>query len=45
MAGIFGASFAPLIATKLATEYGLSAVGYYLTEASILSLFAVLMLR
>ena len=27
LAGIFGASFAPLIATKLATEYGLAAVG------------------
>ena len=45
MAGIFGASFAPLIATKLATEYGLSAVGYYLTAASILSLIAFLMIR
>jgi len=45
LAGIFGASFAPLIATKLATEYGLSAVGYYLTAASILSLIAFLMIR
>ncbi|WP_064193516.1 MFS transporter, partial [Acinetobacter baumannii] len=31
LAGIFGASFAPLIATKLAETYGLYAVGYYLT--------------
>lgn len=45
MAGIFGASFAPLIATKLATTYGLYAVGYYLTAASLLSLVAFLMIR
>lgn len=45
LAGIFGASFAPLIATKLATTYGLSAVGYYLTAASLLSLFAFLLIR
>ncbi|WP_147693940.1 MFS transporter, partial [Vogesella mureinivorans] len=38
LAGILGASFAPLIATELATKYGLQAVGYYLTAASILSL-------
>ncbi|MEW4939122.1 MFS transporter, partial [Acinetobacter baumannii] len=37
LAGIFGASFAPLIATKLAETYGLYAVGYYLTAASLLS--------
>ena len=42
LAGIFGASFAPLIATKLATTYGLYAVGYYLSAASILSLMAFL---
>lgn len=45
LAGIFGASFAPLIATKLATTYGLYAVGYYLTAASILSLCAFLLIR
>lgn len=45
LAGIFGASFAPLIATKLATTYGLAAVGYYLSAASILSLIAFLMIR
>lgn len=45
LAGIFGASFAPLIATKLATNYGLAAVGYYLTAASLLSLLAFLMIR
>lgn len=45
LAGIFGASFAPLIATKLATTYGLYAVGYYLTAASILSLLAFIAIR
>ncbi|AXQ24145.1 MFS transporter [Acinetobacter wuhouensis] len=45
LAGILGASFAPLIATKLATTYGLYAVGYYLTAASILSLLAFLAIR
>lgn len=45
LAGIFGASFAPLIATKLAETYGLYAVGYYLTAASILSLVAFLLIR
>lgn len=45
LAGIFGASFAPIIATKLATEYGLYAVGYYLSAASILSLLAFLAIR
>ena len=45
LAGIFGASFAPLIATELASNYGLSAVGYYLTAASILSLLAFLVIR
>lgn len=45
LAGILGASFAPLIATELATKYGLQAVGYYLTAASILSLFAFLAIR
>lgn len=45
LAGILGASFAPLIATELATKYGLHAVGYYLTAASILSLLAFLAIR
>ncbi len=45
LAGIFGASFAPLIATKLAETYGLYAVGYYLSAASLLSLIAFLMIR
>jgi metabolite-proton symporter len=45
LAGILGASFAPLIATELATKYGLQAVCYYLTAASILSLLAFLAIR
>ncbi|MDC4734110.1 MHS family MFS transporter [Acinetobacter baumannii] len=45
LAGIFGASFAPLIATKLAETYGLYGVGYYLTAASLLSLIAFLLIR
>ncbi|MFT4021043.1 MAG: MFS transporter [Acinetobacter sp.] len=45
LAGIFGASFAPLIATKLAENYGLAAVGYYLSTAALLSLIAFLCIR
>lgn len=45
MAGILGASFAPLIATQLASEYGLQAVGYYLTAASLLSALAFFLIK
>ena len=38
LAGIFGASLAPYIATWLATNHGLQYVGYYLTGAALLSL-------
>ena len=38
LAGIFGASLAPYIATWLATTYGLQYVGYYLTGAAVLTL-------
>lgn len=41
LAGIFGASLAPYIATYLATNYGLSAVGYYLSGAAALTLLAL----
>jgi metabolite-proton symporter len=34
LAGIFGASLAPYVATWLATHHGLSSVGYYLTTAA-----------
>ena len=45
LASILGASFAPLIATKLAQSYGISAVGYYLCLAALLSLFAFICIR
>jgi metabolite-proton symporter len=38
LAGIFGASLAPYIATWLATRYGLQSVGLYLTGAALLTL-------
>jgi metabolite-proton symporter len=38
LAGIFGASLAPYIATWLAQNYGLAFVGYYLTAAAALTL-------
>ncbi len=41
LAGIFGASLAPSIATWLATNHGLGAVGYYLSAATVLSLVAL----
>ena len=37
LAGIFGASLAPYIATALATRYGLPFVGYYLSAAAVLT--------
>ena len=37
LAGIFGASLAPYIATWLATNYGLSYVGYYLTGSALIT--------
>jgi hypothetical protein len=42
LAGIFGASLAPYIATWLAGRYGLKAVGYYLTAAAALTLVGFL---
>ncbi|MGE3512584.1 MAG: MFS transporter [Vicinamibacterales bacterium] len=45
LAGIFGASLAPYIATWLATNYGLPYVGYYLTGSAILTLIGLLMTR
>jgi metabolite-proton symporter len=37
LAGIFGASLAPYIATWLAEHYGVSYVGYYLTASALLT--------
>jgi metabolite-proton symporter len=45
LAGILGASVAPLIATSLAKRYGLAFVGYYLAAAALLTLFALLRIR
>ena len=45
LAGIFGASLAPYIATSLAGSHGLAAVGYYLSAAALLTLIALFALR
>ena len=45
LAGIFGASLAPYIATWLATNYGLPYVGYYLTASAVLTLLGLLATR
>ena len=42
LAGIFGASLAPYIATWLANNYGLQYVGYYQTGAALLTLAGLL---
>lgn len=44
-AGILGASFAPFIATELASKHGLGAVGWYLSIASLISLVAFVLLK
>ena len=44
-AGIFGASFAPYIATWLARTYGLPFVGYYLSAAAALTLVGLFATR
>ncbi len=45
LAGIFGASLAPYIATWLATTWSLAWVGYYLAVAAALTLAAILVSR
>jgi len=45
LAGILGASFAPYIATWLASNYGLQFVGYYLGMMSVVSVAALLLIR
>jgi metabolite-proton symporter len=45
LAGIFGASLAPYIATWLAGTYGLEYVGFYLTSAALLTLGALLLTK
>jgi len=41
LAGIFGASLAPFVATWLAVHLGVRAVGYYLSGAALVTLFAL----
>lgn len=45
LAGILGGSLAPYIATSLAGDYGIAAVGYYLCGAGSVSLVALLLIR
>jgi metabolite-proton symporter len=45
LAGIFGASLAPYVATYLAQSYGLQYVGYYLSASGILSIVGLLATR
>nr|WP_315145427.1 MFS transporter [uncultured Flavobacterium sp.] len=45
LAGILGASFAPLIAIWLAKYYGIGYVGLYLSLAALISILALLMIR
>ena len=45
LAGIFGASLAPYIATWLATRHGLPWVGYYLSGAAVLTLLGLMATR
>jgi metabolite-proton symporter len=45
LAGILGGSLAPYIATWLAANYGIAAVGYYLSGAGVLTLVALLMIH
>ncbi|RUO97778.1 MFS transporter [Hyphomicrobium sp.] len=42
LAGIFGASLAPYIATTLAKDYGIEAVGFYLAGAALITFLALL---
>ena len=45
LAGIFGASLAPYIATWLAQNYGLQYVGYYVVVAAVLTLAGLFAIR
>jgi metabolite-proton symporter len=45
LAGIFGASLAPYVATWLAGTYGLQYVGYYLSASAVLTLVGLLATR
>jgi len=44
LAGIIGASLTPYAATRLATGFGLQAVGWYVTAAGLITLLALLLI-
>jgi MFS family permease len=45
LSAILGATFAPYIATWLATHYGLEYVGYYLSTMASISVMALLAIK
>ena len=45
LAGILGGSLAPYIATDLASNYGIAAVGYYLSGAGLVTLVALVLIQ
>jgi metabolite-proton symporter len=45
LAGIFGGSLAPYIATWLAVNYGIAAVGYYLSGMGLITLVALVIIK
>ena len=45
LAGIFGASLAPYLATGLANTYGLQSVGYYVSTAAVVTLIGLFATR
>ena len=45
LAGIFGGSLAPYIATWLAVNYGIAAVGYYLSGMGLITLVALMIIK
>jgi metabolite-proton symporter len=44
LAGIIGAAFAPMIAIWIASNYGLTYVGYYLSAAAVISVISLLVI-
>jgi hypothetical protein len=44
LAGILGGSLAPYVATRLANEFSVAYVGYYLSAAAVITLIAQLLL-
>jgi energy-converting hydrogenase Eha subunit B len=42
LAGIFGASLAPYIASRLAADHGVASVGWYLSASGLITLAALI---